>query len=359
MASWTLRFSAGLFLLISISTFSALAAETAPPLADPRTNIVPIQRVNPDYPGRALQRGLDGWAYVSFAVLPGGKTDEVIALRSSSEEFEHSAIDAVSRWKYEVPAEGPGAAGGAFHSVIRFALQDNAGRSGFMTTYQAIEALLSEGKLDEAADRLPRSRDARVRTLVDDAMYHWLAFRIALARKDLLLAADELGNLDTSQRDLPNDVHMAALEAGISLSIDNDQLQKAQDYIDGARINEALKTDASYAAFMEKLGVTERALAARKASAEPLVVEGRHFRKYWDHPLTHHEFALGEVQGELKSVQVRCANTRVQHVEVLIDSGYKLPTAWDGCFVIIEAEPGTRFVLTEYPPEPAAGTSPP
>lgn len=236
-----------------------------------------------------------------------------------------------------------------------------------MSIYQGIEPLLDQGQLAEALARLPRAYE-KIQTLMDDGMYHWLVYRIASANDAPLVAADALDAMEPVFRFLPNDVLISALEARIALAIENGELRRARNYIDWMRLNEDLKTVPSYADFMQGVNEHEQTLAARLASSAPVSVAARNFHRYWTHALNYSEFALGEVQreyndeqgqvrrapGELKSVQVRCSNTRVQHVDVLIDSGYKLPDAWKNCLVIVEAEPGTTFTLTEYPPEPVA-----
>jgi TonB family protein len=315
-------------------------------------DIVPIERTNPDYPDRALSRQIGGWVHLSFGIAPDGTTEEVIALNSSDPVFERSAVEAVSQWRYEVPATGPAAKGGAIESVIAFSLYGNIAPSGFMREFRPIESLLNEQKLDEAEALLPDAR-RRIRTVVDVALYHWLAFRIALAHGDKVLAADELEMMSPAFKELSNDIVLPAVEMQIALAVENGKLEDAQDYVDWAQANDSLESHAGYAPFMQRLAGTEQDLAVRRMSPEPISVAATHFRKYWTHALTHHEFALGNVEGELNSVQVRCSNTRVQHVDVLIDSGYKLPDAWEDCLVIVEADAGTRYVLTEFPPEPA------
>ena len=258
------------------------------------TSIVPTVRSSPNYPAEALASEREGWAFLSFALVPGGGTDDLIALRSSDAAFEVEAIKAVSRWKYALPEEGPGSSGGSLHTAIRFTFDRRNNRTPFMSIYQGIEPLLDQGQLAEALARLPRAYE-KIQTLMDDGMYHWLVYRIASANDAPLVAADALDAMEPVFRFLPNDVLIAALEARIALAIENGELRRARNYIDWMRLNEDLKAVPSYADFMQGVNAQERMLAARLASSEPVSVAARNFHRYWTHALNYSEFALGEV----------------------------------------------------------------
>ena len=75
---------------------------------------LPIVRVAPVYPARALSRGLEGFVDMSFTVTTAGTVKDPIVLQSSSSLFERAAIRAVLKFKYKprvvdgVPGEVPG-----------------------------------------------------------------------------------------------------------------------------------------------------------------------------------------------------------------------------------------------------------
>jgi protein TonB len=61
----------------------------------------PIIRVEPIYPQRALERGIEGWVDVEFTVTAAGTISEPRILRSSpSAIFNGAALRAIKRWKY-------------------------------------------------------------------------------------------------------------------------------------------------------------------------------------------------------------------------------------------------------------------
>jgi protein TonB len=86
---------------------------------------LPIVRVAPVYPARALSRGLEGFVDLSFTVTTTGTVKDPIVLQSTSSLFERAAVRAVLKFKYKprvvdgVPVEVPGV-----KTRISFMLED-------------------------------------------------------------------------------------------------------------------------------------------------------------------------------------------------------------------------------------------
>ena len=86
---------------------------------------LPIVRVAPVYPARALSRGLEGFVDLSFTVTTTGTVKDPIVIQSTSSLFERAAIRAVLKFKYKprvvdgVPVEVPGV-----KTRITFMLED-------------------------------------------------------------------------------------------------------------------------------------------------------------------------------------------------------------------------------------------
>jgi protein TonB len=62
---------------------------------------LPIVRVAPVYPSRALSRGLEGFVDMSFTVTSTGTVRDPIVLQSTSSLFERAATRAVLKFKYK------------------------------------------------------------------------------------------------------------------------------------------------------------------------------------------------------------------------------------------------------------------
>ena len=75
---------------------------------------LPIVRVAPVYPARALSRGIEGYVDMSFTVTITGSVINPIVLFSTSSLFERAATRAVVKFKYKprvtdgIPVEVPG-----------------------------------------------------------------------------------------------------------------------------------------------------------------------------------------------------------------------------------------------------------
>ena len=70
------------------------------------TDIVPLVRVEPLYPQRAAQRGIEGWVEVEFTISAAGTVSNprVINYKPSS-VFNRAALKAIRKWKYNPKIE--------------------------------------------------------------------------------------------------------------------------------------------------------------------------------------------------------------------------------------------------------------
>ena len=75
---------------------------------------LPIVKVAPVYPSRALSRGLEGYVIVEFTVTRTGTVADVVVVESTSSLFERAASEAALKFKYKPrvidgePVEVPG-----------------------------------------------------------------------------------------------------------------------------------------------------------------------------------------------------------------------------------------------------------
>mgnify|MGYP002832175681 CR=1 FL=1 len=64
-------------------------------------NVVPLVRIEPEYPMRARQRGIEGWVVIEFMISKVGtiKNPKVLSAHPGT-IFNRSALNAVRKWKY-------------------------------------------------------------------------------------------------------------------------------------------------------------------------------------------------------------------------------------------------------------------
>lgn len=69
-------------------------------------DIIPLVRINPEYPPRALSRGTEGFVIVQFTITATGAVRDVIVVDSKPEGvFDQAAVRAVERWRYNPRVE--------------------------------------------------------------------------------------------------------------------------------------------------------------------------------------------------------------------------------------------------------------
>ncbi|OOV86310.1 energy transducer TonB [Oceanospirillum linum] len=72
-------------------------------------NPMPLSRVNPRYPRKALRRGLEGQVVLEFVVDANGDVvEDSIKIISATPKglFEHSSVRALSRWRFQPKKQG-------------------------------------------------------------------------------------------------------------------------------------------------------------------------------------------------------------------------------------------------------------
>ncbi len=69
-------------------------------------DVVPLVRVEPQYPMSAKQRGIEGWVELMFTITAAGTvTDIQVTASRPGTIFNRSAVQAVSKWKYNPKVE--------------------------------------------------------------------------------------------------------------------------------------------------------------------------------------------------------------------------------------------------------------
>jgi protein TonB len=98
--------AANLIAAPSIDTRAGLTSGLGISLGGTDQDVMPLVRINPDYPPRAQSRGIQGWVVVQFTITPAGTVkDAKIVDGEPKGVFDDAAIAAVSRWKYNPKVE--------------------------------------------------------------------------------------------------------------------------------------------------------------------------------------------------------------------------------------------------------------
>ena len=88
--------------------------------------VAPLVRVNPDYPRRALERGIEGWVHVRFTITAAGTVKDLVVVDAEPNGvFDEAASKAVLRWRYNPRVEnGVAVERVGEQTLIRFKLEN-------------------------------------------------------------------------------------------------------------------------------------------------------------------------------------------------------------------------------------------
>lgn len=88
-------------------------------------DVIPLVRIAPDYPPRALSRGLEGWVQVQFTITATGMVRDPMVVNAEPRNiFDDAALRAIARWRYNPKVEGGVAVERVgVQTIIRFQLE--------------------------------------------------------------------------------------------------------------------------------------------------------------------------------------------------------------------------------------------
>ncbi len=70
------------------------------------TDPLPLVRIPPDYPPRALERGIEGWVIVRFTITQTGSVKDPQVVDSQPKRvFDEAALRSIVRWRYNPKVE--------------------------------------------------------------------------------------------------------------------------------------------------------------------------------------------------------------------------------------------------------------
>jgi protein TonB len=69
-------------------------------------DVIPLVRIDPDYPPAAIRRELEGWVQVQFTITPAGSVKDAIVVDAEPKDvFDDAALKAIVRWRYNPKVE--------------------------------------------------------------------------------------------------------------------------------------------------------------------------------------------------------------------------------------------------------------
>ena len=87
------------------------------------SQLVPLVRINPQYPRNELLGGVEGWVKIQFVVLPDGSVSSPSVIESKPPRvFDSSALRAIKKWKFKPKVVNGVAVEQAGSQIIEFKL---------------------------------------------------------------------------------------------------------------------------------------------------------------------------------------------------------------------------------------------
>jgi TonB family protein len=331
---------------------------------------VPVLRVNPDYPERALRQGSEGWVELSFVVSEVGDVVEpMIEQSSGGDDFERAALRAVSQWKYKPAIQDGVPVERALKTIIRFQVEVGGipfsererASPAFAKSYRQLVELVDAQDFARAAELLAEMEAERLNRY--ETAFLWWAKYVYLSRTsptDLAQMRRALERAVGDEEDmyLSTDQFVAAAERLVVLHAQAADIAAAINMFERLRDTVAeIGTDSagrsrveSYARSIDGLQPGYEAMLDLVKSDRLMAMEGvvGEF-DYWVHDLLRRSFSLARINGRLDSLDIRCERGRGRIDAVAVETVWRVPEDWGACGIYIKGEPGATFAFREYP----------
>jgi len=295
----------------------------------------------------AAKNGREGWAKVSFVIEKDGSVSNVLVNETSgSTEFAKASRIAVAKWKYKPAFDNGKPVQQCVNSVqMDFRMNRDDGekgvRSKFLSKYKAAKKSLENKDYDNAKLLLTKMSSYKQRHLSENNYLHflWAKYQKALGDQERELFHLRQIALNT----LPDTLKLSVLNSKFVSELSQSQFSDAHStYLKLAKLSIAEPYMESYKRLVGKVddiigGDGNIIIAANIKS-----------RDFWSYKLVRNEFSFVNIEGELDTLDIRCANKR--HVfTVEKDNIWKIPKAWKHCRIYVYGDEDTQFSLVEHP----------
>ena len=306
--------------------------------------VPPTPRVNPqpEAPTNRFGTPIEGWAIARYSVLVDGSTDNVRAIERMPEQIPEREIrDAVERWTFE-PATSNGTAV-EWHNneaVIVFDADPVPPEPSpmFVRAYREIETLLVEGENEDALRSSRRLLDTGTSRLTEIGVGLVQNARIHMA------LGDEHSAYPAIQRATdPRTSLLEPSELTVALEYRN-TLELALGDVVGALETFARRQALGPVPETDRMARSVEAIESALDGDAAIAVKGKILDDVWVHDLVRRTFAIGDLEGDLRTVSLEC-DRRTAEFEYSVESEWTLPESWGACMVIVTGRRDTEFVF--------------
>lgn len=307
----------------------------------------PLSRKAPKYPKAAAVNGYEGFVRMSFVVDEQGNViDPVVEDATGHRKFEQAALRAIKKWKYS-PAMQDGKPVQQCHNNVQFDFnlhRANGATRGFIRKYQAANALIEAGKLEDAEVAIQALHDGNLRNRYENVWLWKLDTLYAETIGDKEREFRAVRKVLWSGRDdklLSDAQKLWFVARRFSLEVEFVKFADALQTFETLQELDGSETEvARLQPFVEQI----RSLIA---SDQPIVIPIQFGKtETWFHQLSRQQFAVEDIEGKVQDLEIRC-DARREKFNVLEEHLWQIPQSWGECNLMIHADEGTRFKLVE------------
>ena len=312
--------------------------------------VVPIEQRLPQFPGKGVRRGQEGWVHVHFVVSPDGRAmDPVIVDSVGGVEFEKSVRDVVNDWTFEPTGERQMSAS----AIVRF--ETYRGRdlatSNFLRRYKDIVRDLHNEKIADAREKLDETATLGGWNLYESTMLWLMIGRVEGAE------GNDVGKLEAYRRALAINNRAALNEEGRrDLLQQTFELEMGQSqYAAASKTLATLEAQPNAEEALNELSSLAMVLENRVSGAAPLSAQATLFspadsddsESLWVYEPLRRTFSFAALNGNVERFEVRCERNRLDG-PVAAGQAWTLPDDARDCRVFVFGDDGASFDFVEY-----------
>lgn len=309
--------------------------------------VQPVKRVEPKYPLQAARRGQDGWVEMSFDIDEQGNVIDAFVIDSvGGDDFEQSALAALTKWQYEPPM-ADGKPTKRFNNTIK--LDYNISRGGISRTFNfilkdGIKAINSNDPklMAEVIEKLDGKKN------LNATEYTWFkylqSFHYAMSNQ-ASKRYQALLHIPTRVNKVPEEYIIYAMQERFVYEVQNFLYDKALltiESIEKLESEQAKQLAQRFSPYAAKI-------KEQIASQGLIVVNGSLNEKdSWFHTPVRHSYSISNISGNLSELIIRCDHKKqVYRAEANVK--WDVPASWGRCSVKVTGDKGATFKFNEMP----------
>ncbi|MCF2856986.1 energy transducer TonB [Pseudoalteromonas sp. SMS1] len=310
-------------------------------------NAIPIKRTSPRYPANAARKGQEGWVQVSYVVNEKGEVESAVVENSSGiASFEKAALRAVKSWEFSPATQNKKPVKQCQNQIqldFRLHQADKGVSRKFLTRYKKLVTDIENDALENVPQQITELRALNLGNFTEDSYFWFAKSRYYNKVGDQVKELHALDNFIHQGKDyMKREVFVASVARAIALKLDQNKLKSA------ARTFEMLSETRGAEAYTKELfPYIDKVQALIDDKNRPIWVQGKiSEHALWRHELVRNAFTIANIQGDLTSLEVRCAN-QYSVYEITQGIQWNIPQSWQGCLVFVHGRQGASFNLIE------------